>query len=83
MASNLYQDFGSGPANFKTILEQISNEDIMFQYEGVSSLRNALAMAQESQLLRFPYESFCEKLIALVKQPALMEISNEIKRKNT
>jgi hypothetical protein len=37
-------DWGA-PADFKQILEQISSEDIMFVYEGVSQLRNALSVA--------------------------------------
>ena len=51
----------------------------MYQLEGVSALRNVLAMASESSLHKFPQETFCQKLVTLIKQPALMEISNEIK----
>lgn len=51
----MYMDFGGAPqSNFATILEQIASEDIMFQLEGVSSLRNQLAMASESSLHKFP-----------------------------
>jgi hypothetical protein len=66
-------------SSFNVILEQISSDDIMLQLEGVSSLRNLLAMASEQTLHKFPQETFCQKLVALVSQPALMEISNEIK----
>jgi hypothetical protein len=69
-------------SDFKSILDMVSNEDIMFQYEGVSQLREALNYAQDSQLNRFLVESFCKQLVALVKQPVIMEeISNEIKCK--
>ena len=53
----------------------------MFIYEGVSQLRNQLSVAQESTLHRFPLDQFCVRLIEVVRQPAVMDISNEIKRK--
>lgn len=65
--------------DFALIVDQIDSEDIMHQLQGVSSLRNLLAMASDSSLQKFPQETFCQKLVALVRQPALMEISNEIK----
>lgn len=40
-----YSDNWGAPADFKIILEQISSEDIMFVYEGVSQLRNTLSVA--------------------------------------
>jgi hypothetical protein len=55
----------------------------MFVYEGVTSLKNALSVCEESSLSRFPHEKFCQKLIAVLKQPVIMEeISNEIKCKS-
>jgi hypothetical protein len=69
-------------ADFKTILEQVSSDDIMFVYEGVSQLRMALNVAEEKSLARFPTDPFCQKLVHVLKQPVVMEeISNEIKRK--
>ncbi len=77
-----YSDNWGAPADFKIILEQISSEDIMFVYEGVSQLRNSLSVAQESTLSRFPLDSFCQRLVHVIKQPSVMDISNEIKRKS-
>ena len=76
-----YSDNWGAPADFKSILEQISSDDIMFVYEGVSQLRNALSVAQESTLSRFPLDSYCGRLVHVIKQPSIMDISNEIKRK--
>ena len=76
-----YSDNWGAPADFKSILEQISSDDIMFVYEGVSQLRNALSVAQESTLSRFPLDSYCGRLVHVVKYPSIMDISNEIKRK--
>ena len=70
-----------GPIDFNMLLEQINSEDIMFVYEGVGNLRSALNGGDEKQLNKFPYEAFLKKLVQLLKQPAIMDISNEIKRK--
>ena len=63
------------------LLELVGSEDIMIQYEGVMQLKDALYSADERQLNKLPFDSFAKKLIALLKQPAIMDISNEIKSK--
>ena len=75
------QDWAPQQSDYNTLLEQIKSDDIMFIYEGVSQLRNQLSVAQESTLSRFPLDKFCVRLIEVVRLPAVMDISNEIKRK--
>lgn len=76
------QDWGA-PADFKTILEQVSSDDIMFCYEGVSQLRLALNVVDDRSMNKFPVDAFCQKLVKVIRQPVIMEeISNEIKCKN-
>lgn len=63
------------------LLQQLQSDDIMFVYEGVSALRNMLSVANENSLHRFSLDPFCLRLIEVSKQPAVMDISNEIKCK--
>ena len=65
------------------ILEMVSNDDIMFQYEGVQQLCQALNFVQDQgSMSRSMVEGFCNKLVGLVQAPVIMgEISNEIKSK--
>lgn len=51
----------------------------MIVYEGVGALRSALTTSDEKQLGKFPQEAFSKKLVEIMKQPCLMDISNEIK----
>ena len=69
--------------DFKMILEMVSNDDIMFQYEGVQQLCQALNFVQDQgSMSRSIVEAFCNKLVGLVQAPVIMgEISNEIKSK--
>ncbi len=65
--------FGA-PVDFKIILEQLQTDDIMFHYEGVSTLKIALQSSDEKSLLRFPFEGVCKKLVEIIRQPSEMEI---------
>lgn len=76
-----YEGSFGAPADFKSILDQISSDDIMFVYEGVGQLRTALTTSDEKQLSKFPFEAFSKKLVQIIQAPALMDISNEIKCK--
>jgi hypothetical protein len=53
-----YEGSFGAPADFKSILDQISSDDIMFVYEGVGQLRTALTTSDEKQLSKFPFEAF-------------------------
>ena len=54
----------------------------MFVYEGINELRNSLSLASEQSLGGgFPLDGFITRIIELLKQPAIMDISNEIKCK--
>ena len=44
-------------------------------------MRNSLSVANEDSLRKFPLESSCARLIDLVKQEPIMDISNDIKCK--
>ena len=53
--------------DFKMILEMVSNDDIMFQYEGVQQLCQALNFVQDQgSMSRSIVEAFCNKLVGLV-----------------
>ena len=52
--------------NVQELIEMISSDDIMFQYQGVMQLREMLSYSDEKQLGGFPLEKTCKKLIEIL-----------------
>ena len=72
-------------ADFNELLEQIKNEDIMFVYEGMTNLKNALVVAGTDELgSSFPMEPMLAQLVVVLKQPQIpgMDLQGEIKCKS-
>lgn len=59
----------------------IGSEDFFVQCQGVSQLSDVLLSGDEKQLNKFPYDSFANKLIAILKQQIIDDIQGETKSK--